>query len=54
MELTKRELNTVLAALRILQSKPNLIPDEYWDEEILGKEEIDTLCERLNTAETKD
>lgn len=64
--MTKKELNAVLAGLRMLQlhivneSKPVVVPSEIWDihrdsddenAEGLTAAEIDTLCESLNTAE---
>jgi hypothetical protein len=59
-ELTNTELNTVLAALRHWQrsfpdgDEERDPPDDLWDiasntEAWLDDEEIDALCERLNT-----
>jgi hypothetical protein len=50
--LTPRELATVLAALRALQSLPIearlLSPEHFAEHEPLSESEIDALCERLN------
>jgi hypothetical protein len=59
MKLSNKELATVLAALRNWQeitspeggNKPEeLMPDHFADDEPLTTDEIDELCERLNTV----
>ena len=54
--LTDSELATVLAALRFWQDemgphphKGGCYPEHFDDHEPLGADEIDALCERLNT-----
>jgi hypothetical protein len=51
MELTYRELSTILAGLRLLQETPThelTGMDHFVDCEPLSDEDIDDLCERLN------
>jgi hypothetical protein len=55
-DVDRRELATLLAALRLLQAAPALPPEieeidtEQGDFERLDDEEIDAPCERLNAA----
>jgi len=60
MKLTQRELATILAALRNWQDVTSdtggndpreLSPDHFTDCEPLDFDEIEDLCERLNTGE---
>ena len=54
--LTKRELATVLAALRFWQANCEdfeveaLTADHFYDTTPLTADEIDALCERINTG----
>ncbi len=55
-DVDRYELATILAALRLLQATPALpaevenIATECGDFERLDEEQIDDLCERINTA----
>ena len=49
MELTSEELNTVLQALRYYQRDGAPILDYSFDEP-LSVDDIDDLCEKINTA----
>ncbi len=48
MKLRKRELATVLAALRMFQARPSTETGHFEDVRPLGAKKIDGLCERLN------
>jgi hypothetical protein len=48
-ELNERELATVLAALRIFQRDPDPTMEHFDEVEPLSADEIDELCEELNT-----
>lgn len=48
--ITDRELNTVLAALRVLQANPALFPKEFRAYKILAKKSLDKLCYEINTG----
>ena len=56
IQLTNRELATVLAALRLFQSEADYDSDavysmqQFGDYEPLGNDEIEQLCRRLNRA----
>jgi len=47
-QITNRELNMVLAALRVLQANPQLFPEEFKALKPLAPRTIDKLCEGLN------
>lgn len=51
MKLTDRELATVLAALRLFQNHPANRMIHFTDVKPLTNDDIDDLCERLNTTE---
>ena len=52
-KLTDRELNTVLASLRVLQANPNLFPCEFNILKPLSKRGIDQLCYDFNTGRVR-
>ena len=45
---TDRELNMILAGLRVLQAHPELFPPEFEALKPLAPRTIDRLCEGLN------
>lgn len=51
--LTDRELNTVLASLRVLQANPTLFPHEFTIYKSLSKTGIDRLCYDFNTGRVR-
>lgn len=51
--LTDRELNTVLASLRVLQANPALFPKEFSAMKPLATTSIDKLCRDLNLGRVK-
>ena len=53
MKLTKRELATILAALRKFQERPSNGMEHFESCKPLKPNEIDRLCERLNCPEIK-
>jgi len=53
MKLTKKELATILAALRKFQERPSKKMDHFEKYEPLTRIQIDRLCERLNCPEIK-
>jgi len=52
MQLTDRELSTILAALRKFQASPSVDSGHFRSHRPLTANQIDELCERLNCAET--
>lgn len=53
MKLRRKELATLLAALRLFQVNPSKNMEHFQDCAPLTHDEIDTLCERLNCIEGK-
>ena len=54
MKLTKRELATILAALRKFQERPSNGMEHFENCKPLKRNEIDRLCERLNCPEIRN
>ncbi|HOW87338.1 MAG TPA: hypothetical protein PKV84_01605 [Candidatus Omnitrophota bacterium] len=50
MNLTKKELATVLAALRTFQERPAVGMEHFKNVRPLASKQIDDLCERLNCS----